>query len=106
MHHVALATFSEVIGWVYFVAWSVSFYPQIIVNFRRKRYALLGDSKIEVHTFREYRFENIECVLKVFFFCSVAGLSFDFLALNITGFLCYTIFNVGLFYIPQIQVGL
>ncbi|GAU89611.1 hypothetical protein RvY_02143 [Ramazzottius varieornatus] len=70
VHHVALATFSEVIGWLYFIAWSVSFYPQIIVNFRRK---------------------------------SVAGLSFDFLALNITGFLCYAIFNVGLYYIPQIQ---
>lgn len=27
---------SYVIGWIYFVAWSVSFYPQIITNFRRK----------------------------------------------------------------------
>ncbi|TMW46542.1 hypothetical protein DOY81_008373 [Sarcophaga bullata] len=27
---------SLVFGWIYFVAWSVSFYPQIWVNFRRK----------------------------------------------------------------------
>merc|ERR1712045_638032 len=27
---------STVIGWTYFVAWSVSFYPQIWDNFRRK----------------------------------------------------------------------
>jgi len=27
---------SVIIGWVYFVAWSVSFWPQIIENFRRK----------------------------------------------------------------------
>ena len=38
-----------------------------------------------------------------FEFFSVSGLSFDFLALNITGFLCYTIFNIGLFWIPEIQ---
>ncbi|KAJ2787354.1 hypothetical protein GGI15_000779 [Coemansia interrupta] len=29
----SLSTF---IGWTYFVAWSVSFYPQIILNYRRK----------------------------------------------------------------------
>lgn len=28
-----------VIGWVYFSAWSISFYGQIFENFRRKRYA-------------------------------------------------------------------
>ena len=27
---------SYIIGWTYFVAWSASFYPQVIVNFRRK----------------------------------------------------------------------
>ncbi|KAI8045814.1 cystinosin homolog [Drosophila gunungcola] len=32
----ALIYTSLVFGWVYFVAWSVSFYPQIWINFRRK----------------------------------------------------------------------
>lgn len=27
---------STIIGWIYFAAWSVSFYPQIVDNFRRK----------------------------------------------------------------------
>lgn len=27
----------KTIGWLYFVAWSCSFYPQIILNFRRQR---------------------------------------------------------------------
>eukprot|EP00043_Microstomoeca_roanoka_P014851 m.148115 g.148115 ORF g.148115 m.148115 type:complete len:209 (-) comp16125_c1_seq15:1213-1839(-) len=66
----ALVTINQVIGWIYFVAWSVSFYPQILENFRRK---------------------------------SVVGLNFDFLALNLTGFLGYMVFNVGLYYIPSIQ---
>ncbi|EXC31397.1 hypothetical protein L484_017679 [Morus notabilis] len=26
----------EVLGWIAFVAWSISFYPQVILNFRRK----------------------------------------------------------------------
>jgi len=65
-----LNTFSLVIGWLYFVAWSVSFYPQIYINFKRK---------------------------------SVVGLNFDFLALNLVGFTLYSVFNLGLYYIPEIK---
>ena len=36
---------------------------------------------------------------------SVIGLNFDFLTYNITGFLCYFIFNMGLYWIPVIQVS-
>lgn len=61
---------SQVIGWIYFVAWTISFYPQVYINWRRK---------------------------------SVVGLNFDFLGLNITGFLAYTAFNVGLFWVDEIQ---
>lgn len=43
---------SSFIGWSYFVMWSVSFYPQLVINYRRK---------------------------------SVAGISLDFLALNVAG---------------------
>jgi cystinosin len=65
-----LDTFSLVVGWVYFVAWSVSFYPQIYINFKRK---------------------------------SVVGLNFDFLALNLVGFTLYGVFNLGLYFIPEIK---
>jgi len=35
-HSKVLDVFSQVIGWVYFVAWSISFYPQIYENWKRK----------------------------------------------------------------------
>eukprot|EP00095_Tigriopus_kingsejongensis_P008305 maker-scaffold871_size86487-snap-gene-0.21 protein:Tk08305 transcript:maker-scaffold871_size86487-snap-gene-0.21-mRNA-1 annotation:"unknown" len=61
---------SFVVGWLYFVAWSVSFYPQIYENWKTK---------------------------------SVVGLNFDFLALNVVGFLLYSIFNLGLYTIQPVQ---
>uniref|UniRef100_A0A0K0EGQ7 Cystinosin n=1 Tax=Strongyloides stercoralis TaxID=6248 RepID=A0A0K0EGQ7_STRER len=57
-------------GWIYFIAWSISFYPQIYLNFQRK---------------------------------SVVGLNFDFLALNVIGFTCYTVYNVLMYYDPYVQ---
>ncbi|XP_023578996.1 cystinosin isoform X1 [Octodon degus] len=61
---------NQVIGWIYFLAWSISFYPQVIKNWRRK---------------------------------SVVGLSFDFLALNLMGFVAYSVFNISLLWVPYIQ---
>ncbi|XP_044726493.1 cystinosin homolog isoform X2 [Chrysoperla carnea] len=61
---------SSIIGWIYFAAWSISFYPQIYINFKRK---------------------------------SVVGLNFDFISLNIVGFLLYSVFNCGLYFIPKIK---
>ncbi|CAG2165995.1 unnamed protein product [Oppiella nova] len=63
-------TVGVVIGWIYFAAWSISFYPQMWINYKRK---------------------------------SVVGLNFDYLGLNITGFLFYSFFNCGLFFSPLIQ---
>ena len=34
----------------------------------------------------------------------MVGLNFDFLALNLTGFLAYSVFNVGLYWIPEVEV--
>ena len=61
---------SSIVGWIYFAAWSLSFYPQAIENWRRK---------------------------------SVTGLNFDFIFLNLMGFLCYSIFNVCLYFFPSFQ---
>ncbi|CAG2173854.1 unnamed protein product [Oppiella nova] len=61
---------ATVVGWVYFVIWSASFWPQNISNFRRK---------------------------------SVVGFNLDFAALNVTGFLFYSIFNSGLYFSPKVQ---
>lgn len=70
VHSNVLSVISQVIGWIYFVAWSVSFYPQAWENWKRK---------------------------------SVVGLNFDFLALNLTGFIAYSVFNIGLFWVPYIK---
>ncbi|KAK5614512.1 hypothetical protein CRENBAI_020667 [Crenichthys baileyi] len=70
IHSSVLSVVTQVIGWIYFLAWSVSFYPQAWENWRRK---------------------------------SVVGLNFDFLALNLTGFLAYSVFNIGLFWILEIK---
>ncbi len=37
VHSAALGVLADVVGWLYFVAWSVSFYPQIYENWKRKR---------------------------------------------------------------------
>jgi uncharacterized protein with PQ loop repeat len=49
---------SELCGWIYFLAWSASFYPQVHLNLKRR---------------------------------SVAGLSLDFVLLNVTGFTTYAL---------------
>ena len=66
----ALSVVSQTVGWIYFAAWSISFYFQVFLNYRRK---------------------------------SVRGLSFDFLAYNFTGFLCYTVFNCTLYWSAVVQ---
>nr|XP_045745619.1 cystinosin isoform X3 [Mirounga angustirostris] len=70
IHSSVVSIINQVIGWIYFVAWSISFYPQVITNWRRK---------------------------------SVIGLSFDFVALNLTGFVAYSVFNIGLLWVPYIK---
>eukprot|EP01091_Cochliopodium_minus_P003947 TRINITY_DN13885_c0_g1_i1.p1 TRINITY_DN13885_c0_g1~~TRINITY_DN13885_c0_g1_i1.p1 ORF type:complete len:281 (-),score=16.45 TRINITY_DN13885_c0_g1_i1:46-888(-) len=65
-----LTVLSKIVGWGYFVAWSVSFYPQIVENYMRKH---------------------------------VKGLSFDYVLYNFTGFLCYSIYNCFLYWIPVFQ---
>lgn len=65
-----LNVLSAVFGWLYFVAWSVSFYPQIYLNWKRR---------------------------------SVVGLSFDFIGLNLTGFMTYSFFNLGIYFSPVVQ---
>jgi len=61
---------SMILGWTYFLAWSVSFYPQAVLNWERR---------------------------------SVVGLSLDFTALNVVGFACYSVFNVGMYFWPAVR---
>uniref|UniRef100_A0A8C6TBJ9 Cystinosin, lysosomal cystine transporter n=1 Tax=Neogobius melanostomus TaxID=47308 RepID=A0A8C6TBJ9_9GOBI len=70
IHSSVVDVLSQIIGWVYFLAWSVSFYPQAWKNFTRK---------------------------------SVVGLNLDFLALNLTGFIAYSVFNICLFWVEPVK---
>ncbi|XP_004376189.2 cystinosin [Trichechus manatus latirostris] len=70
IHSNVVSIMNQVIGWIYFVAWSISFYPQVYENWRRK---------------------------------SVIGLSFDFVAMNLMGFAAYSVFNIGLLWVPSIK---
>ncbi|XP_075247540.1 cystinosin homolog [Convolutriloba macropyga] len=65
-----LNVFNIIVGWIYFTAWSMSFYPQLYENITRR---------------------------------SVVGLNFDFLSFNMLGYIVYSIFNVGLYWIPKVQ---
>lgn len=69
-HSNTLSILIIVVGWIYFAAWSISFYPQAILNYQRK---------------------------------SVVGLNFDFLGYNITGFIAYATFNIGLYWIEPVM---
>jgi len=61
---------SSLFGWAYFICWSVCFYPQIILNYKRK---------------------------------SVVGFHFDFLCLNVIGYISYVFYNTVLFYSHKAQ---
>lgn len=63
-----LQILSQVLGWIYFFAWSISFWPQAILNFRRKK---------------------------------VTGLSFEFIAYNLTGFTFYTTYSLVKYFSPN-----
>ena len=50
-------------------------------------------------------YKQLKMLTKYFpFDCSVIGLNFDFLALNIVGFTLYGCYNVAMFWIDSIQV--
>ncbi|KAK0562624.1 hypothetical protein OC861_005229 [Tilletia horrida] len=46
-----LLALSQACGWIYFVAWSASFYPQAILNFRRKSVSGLSFDFATLNTF-------------------------------------------------------
>lgn len=72
-------TVIDVIGWIYFFAWSISFYGQIYTNYKVKKYS--------------------------FWYLSVEGMNFDFVAMNLTGFLFYSIYNTYGYFIDDTQTG-
>ena len=71
VHDIYVGYLGIVIGWCYFIFWSVVYYPQIYKNYKRQ---------------------------------SVVGLSFDYLSINVTGHICYCIFNLSMYCNSYVQV--
>lgn len=61
---------SSMVGYTYFSMWSISFYPQIVLNYRRG---------------------------------STEGLSNDFSAVNLVGYVCYTTYTTAFYFNGAIQ---
>ena len=65
----ALFYLSEIFGWTYFIAWSISFYGQVIENYRRKSvsglnfdfeiYNLVGFTTYTIYNIRGYIDDNL-----------------------------------------------
>lgn len=49
--------------------------------------------------------ENIKSTMLTQVDVSVVGLNLDFVALNLTGFIAYSVFNIGMFWISDVQVS-
>lgn len=102
-----IKTISHHFGWVYFSAWSISFYPQ------SKFLQLSAASTLPLHTSRSTcpcgRHLTVLCphssiaVYKNFVRKSVVGLSLDFQVLNLLGFVSYSIYNVALRFNPTVR---
>lgn len=64
-----LSYISILLGWLYFIAWSISFYPQVILNYQRKSvtglslefqaYNLTGFTFYSIYTFTLYTLQQI-----------------------------------------------
>lgn len=92
VHSNGLDVFAKVIGWGYFLAWSLSFYPQVHyllappLSLPTPLAILANHPRPFLQIWLNFRRKN------------VSGLSLDFVTLNITGFFAYTVFNVVLKY--------
>lgn len=95
----------EVMGWFAFASWSISFYPQVILNFRRKRYHLrLVFVKFCSFQFLIlWHFASILLCFVLLLLYSVVGLNFDFVLLNFTKHSSYLIYNASLYISSTVQ---
>lgn len=67
-----LSILSYIMGWTYFIAWSISFYPFLYENHKLK---------------------------------NVNGVSINYIALNLTGFICLGVYSSFGFWYPQYDLG-
>eukprot|EP01084_Bolivina_argentea_P123015 218020_1 len=54
-----LTVICDILGWSYFISWSIAFYPQIILNYRRKCVIGLSFDYKAIYNFTGYLFYTI-----------------------------------------------
>ena len=72
----------------------------------RPRYLNFGKLHIKKETFCRCGISLVVNIDTILSFNSVIGLNFDFLCYNITGFLAYGFFNVGMFWVSEVTVSM
>lgn len=103
-----LDSVSHVIGWTYFTAWSISFYPQSTLYKNScgvERYVCKMTRALGCVATKNL--PTIPTVLPVWLNYSrksVSGLSLDFQLLNLLGFASYAIYNSFLYWSPLIRL--
>ncbi|KAI5644056.1 PQ loop repeat domain-containing protein [Phthorimaea operculella] len=63
MHSHVINVISYIMGWIYFAAWSVSFYPQIYTNFKRKSVVGLNFDFLALNVFGFTMYSLFNCGL-------------------------------------------
>jgi uncharacterized protein with PQ loop repeat len=71
------------VGWTYFLLWTISFYPQLISNFRRKSVEGLSLDFLAMNVVGAPAYVGLRLLRNVKQF--VEGLLLDFLAMNVVG---------------------
>ena len=82
------------IGWLYFVLWSVSFYPQVKWNLE-----LLAPPSGWIVILEN---SSVFKVVMNFRRKSVVGFNFDYLGYDLAGFISFTLYNCLLFWSPAV----
>lgn len=86
-----LQLLSDTLGWSYFLIWSVSFYPQALLNYRRKRVdgAFLAVARHALDT------DPSRTIL--------TGFSIDFATLNSIAFGCYAFYSFNFLFNERVR---
>lgn len=96
----------EVLGWFAFFSWSISFYPQVFLNFRRKRYPqhFFIFFNLVFFPWCGFTFASFRTPPSlIFWIFSVVGLNFDFVLLNLTKHSSYLIYNACMYFSSAVQ---
>lgn len=104
----ALEITYQVLGWTAFSCWSISFYPQVILNFRRQRFILISPTTCFHFCFIIFFTTDLTKIKFSFFFrlvgfVSVVGLNFDFVLLNLIKHSSYLIYNASMYFSKAVQ---